>query len=73
MKRKIMLVIEDDGDDKFVFTMQGDCERLTMPQIPPSLYSAAEFWGLEFFKICKQRLEGGEVKSLNRKERRAQR
>lgn len=72
-KRRIMLVIEDDGDDMFKFTMEGDCERLTMPQIPTSLYSAAEFWAVELFKLCDQRLRhGGEVKTLNREERRKQ-
>jgi hypothetical protein len=71
--RRLMIVIEDDGADKFAFRLEGDIERLSMPQIPPSLYSAAEFWALEFFKLCHERLrQGGDVKALNRAERRAQ-
>lgn len=73
VKRRVMIVIEDDGDVNFNFRLEGDVERLSMPQIPPSLYSAAEYWGLEFFKACHARLEQEQnVKKLNRADRRKQ-
>jgi hypothetical protein len=68
-RRKIMLVIEDVGDDRFSFTMQGDVERLQDPSLVPS---ASEYWAAEFFKVCTERLhaERDLVKKLNREERR---
>ena len=69
--RKIMIVIEDDGGDKFNFRLAGDIERLSMPQIPASLYSAAEHWAIEFMNACHERLNASmQVKKLNREERR---
>jgi hypothetical protein len=71
--RTIKLVITDDGKTKFNFYMEGDCERLNMPQIPTSLYSASEWWALQFYTKCKEMLDRhGEVKHLNREERRKQ-
>lgn len=70
-KRKVMLVIEDDGDSKFSFRLEGDIERLSNPIVSPGMYSAAEFWGLEFLKLCTERLkQGNGVKKMNREERR---
>ena len=72
-KRKIMIVIEDDGVDKFNFYLDGDCERLNLPSVPASLYSPAEHFAVQFFKACHDSLNAGrEVKKLNREERRAQ-
>jgi hypothetical protein len=71
--RKVTLVIEDDGAEMFNFRLEGDIERLSMPQIAPSLYSAAEYWGLEVLKMLDERLKSTtEVKKLNREERRRQ-
>ena len=82
--RTIKLVISDDGKTQFNFSIEGDIERIG--KIPTSEYSAAEFWATQFFALCQDQLEHhGEigkienenpqsnVKSLNRKERRAQR
>ena len=74
VRRKIMIVIEDgEFKDQFSCTLQGDCERLSMPQIPPSLYSASEHWAVELFNLCTKHLQSGMggVRKLNRKERRA--
>jgi hypothetical protein len=63
--RKVMLVIEDDGAEQFKFYMDGDVERLNQPQIPTSLYSAAEFWGVQFFALCQEFLQrSGEIKQV---------
>lgn len=70
-KRKIILVIEDVDLDKdtFTFTMQGDVDRMgSQEQLTPT---AAEQWGSELFKMCSDHLKnGGNVKKLNREERR---
>jgi hypothetical protein len=68
-KRKLMIVIEDDGDQMFQFGLFGDVERLDTPGIK---FSAAEYWGVEFMKACQARLNQGGVKRLNREEKRAQ-
>lgn len=69
--RKLMIVVEDDGGQNFNVRLEGDVDRLSMAQIPPSLYSAAEHWGLEFFKLCNERLKAGDgIRQLNRNERR---
>jgi hypothetical protein len=69
--RKIMLVIEDDGAEKFNFRLEGDIERLSMSQIPPSQYSAAEYWSCELLKTFHELLQNANsVKKLNREERR---
>ncbi len=71
--RTIKFVLSDDGKTKFNFTIEGDIERLSMPQIPASLYSAAEFWAVQLFALCQDTLKRhGEVKTLNREERRKQ-
>ena len=71
--RKIILVLEDNGKDQFNFTMQGDTERLSDKMVSPGEYSPAEFWGLEFLKLCTDRLkQEGAVRKLNREERRKQ-
>lgn len=62
-KRRVMIVIEDDGGDNFRFQLEGDVERLNMPQIPASHLSAAEFWGMQFFQLCNEFMQkSGEVK-----------
>ena len=64
-----MIVIEDDGYDKFHFALVGDTERLD--KIPVAEYSAAEFWATKFFTACHEVLkQSTEVKTLNREERR---
>lgn len=68
--RKVMIVFEDDGNDQFKMYLAGDIERIGLPSVPISLYSASEFWGVECLKACADRLKEGPVKQLNRKERR---
>lgn len=69
--RKVKIVIEDDGKDHFKMYLEGDIERLSMPQIPAELYSAAEFWGPKMLEVCQNVLQQtSAVKALNRKERR---
>lgn len=71
--KKIMIVLEDNGKDLFNFYLQGDVGRLSDNMVSPGDYSPAEYWGLEFLKLCTERLkqEGG-VKKLNREDRRKQ-
>lgn len=67
--RRISLVIEDDGKTKFGFRMEGDTERIN--KVNPAEYSAAEFWAVQLFAICQKELQThGEIKKLNRDERR---
>ena len=71
-KRRISIVLEDVDleKDTFSFTLQGDCERfgLTDPSLVPT---AAEHWGMRFFKACQDCLKTeGDAKRLNREERR---
>lgn len=68
-KRKIMLVIEDVGNDQFAFTMQGDCERIGSKEVG-LVPTAAEHWAIEFFNACQERIKQGNAKKLNREERR---
>lgn len=69
--RTIKFVLEDDGKTQFKFYMEGDTERLNLPSIPASLYSAAEWWAVQLFAVCQDHLNRhGEVKKLNREERR---
>lgn len=71
LKRKIMLVIEDgDKPDQFTFTMQGDTERIGS-QEEGLVPTAAEYWAIKFFEACNAVMQSqGEVKKLNRAERR---
>jgi hypothetical protein len=69
--RKVMLVIEDDGGEMFKFYLAGDIQRIGLPSIPISHYSAAEFWGAEIYAVIQKRMqEAQSVKKLNRKDRR---
>lgn len=54
--RKVMIVLEDDGHQNFNIRLDGDVERIGLPQIPVSLYSPAEFWGVQFFGMCQEML-----------------
>jgi len=61
--RRISLVIEDDGGIGFKFHMEGDLERIG--KIATKDYSAAEFWGVQFFGMCQDFLnQTGEVKKI---------
>lgn len=54
MKRKLMIVIEEDGTNGgkgFRVYMAGDKERL-QKGTPEDQLSPAEFWGLKLFQIC---------------------
>lgn len=63
--RKVYLCIEDDGATKFSFKMMGDIERIG--KIPTHEYSAAEFWGVQFFELCKEFLgQNAEIKDLTK-------
>lgn len=71
--RKIMFVLEDDGNELFTFRLEGDTQRLGMPSIPRSHYSAAEHWATELFMTFQEMLKNSmTVKKLNREEKRAQ-
>lgn len=63
--RKLMIVVEDDGGDNFKFSLEGDIERLNLPQVPTSLYSAAEFWGGQFFALCQEFLQASQDVKMN--------
>lgn len=70
-KRKIILVIEDVDleKDTFSFTMQGDVDRMGSKEVG-LVPTAAETWAMIFHKACQECLQGGDVKKLNRQERR---
>jgi hypothetical protein len=52
-KRKILIVIEEDGSHEgagFKLYMEGDKDRIG--RIPSEEYSAAEFWGLAIWQLA---------------------
>lgn len=72
-KRRVCLVIEDDGAGKFSFRLEGDTERIGLASIPISQYSAAEYWGAIMLQTMHDKLSASDaVRKLNREERRAQ-
>ncbi len=53
MKRKLMIVIEDNGQDGgkgFDVYLAGDKDRIG--KIPEEQLGPAEFWGAKLFQIC---------------------
>lgn len=70
--RRIMIVLEDDGDSMFNMKLEGDIDRLGKLK-DHFEYSPAEFWAQELFAACQTHIRSrGTVKTLNREERRAQ-
>lgn len=58
MKRKLMIVIEENGKDDgkgFDVYLDGDVERID--KIDFDQMSPAEFWGIKLFRICGQILQ----------------
>ncbi len=69
MKRKLMIVVEENGDNDgkgFNVHLEGDKERLGT--VPESELTAAEFWGGKLFNVCIGVLsQSGAVKTVDGK------
>lgn len=57
-KRRIAIVIEDNGADRFKFYVEGDAERLG--NTPKDQLSPAEYWATVFLGACYETLEKSE-------------